>query len=248
MTTMTTEQANTIYDNIKGSMVDNLPNLTKKFGEMVLAGEVYRCNTDRSKLSKDNNKYSLSLKIDKPTFVAFKKFVSENGKLTGLKAVEVKVKELDEEGNPVKRDDKFVFVEDDMGDVVKEFSHYQISVYQNPTIKGEDVEVSVTDVLTGEPVTGVLAEGSRVAVNVSAYDTVFRDNPARGLNLGQIKVFEHVALSGGGGSDPWAAFGLSKADIAASAPPPPSAPAQGPFKEAISPELPEDEEDDQIPF
>ena len=65
-------------------------------------------------------------------------------------------------------------------------------------------------------------------------------------------MFEHIELSGGGGiggSDPWAAFGLSKADIAASAPPPPSAPAQEPTKEAPSNELPDDEEDeDLIPF
>lgn len=258
--TMTPEM-NTVYENIKGSIPDRLDSITKKFGTMVLAGEVYRCNTDRSKLSAENNKFSLSLKLDKPTFAALKKFNAEGGrKLTGLKDVHVKVKELDENGEPIKVNDKFVFKEDDMGDPVKEFSHYQISVYQNPTVKGKEVDIQVVDAATGTPVTGIIAEGSKVAVSVSAYDTTFRDKPARGLNLGEIKVFEHVELGGGGSVDPWAAFGLSKTDVAAMAPPPPSAPsesAEQSFEEGEnddkgstppSSDLPDDEWDDDIPF
>lgn len=248
---------NAVYENIKSAITSSLP--MKKWDNLIIAGEVYRCNTDRSKLNEENKKFSCSIKLDKDTFLALKKHETSNGKLTGLKKVEVRVKQLDDEGNPVKVNDKFVYVEDDeTGEDKKEFSHFQISVYANPQRPVNKVmsdwDVPVVDAATGEPIKGVLAEGSKVAVSVSAYETVFRGNPAMGLNLNEIKVFEHIPLEGGGiSNDPWAQFGMSRTDIASMAPPTPPAQAssQEPQQDTAQEGASEDsmsDFDEDIPF
>lgn len=242
-----------VYENMKSDITSNMPQ--KKWDRWLIAGEVYRCNTDRKKLNDENKKFSCSIKLDKDTFLALKKHETSNGKLTGLKNVSVRVKELDEEGNPVKdANDKFVFVlDEETGEDKKEFSHYQISVYANPQRKRDgvwyDFEVPVVDAATGKPVQGILAEGSKVAVQVSAYETIFRNNPAMGLNLEEIKVFKHVELEGSGGSnDPWAKYGMARTEVANMAPPP--APQQGSGQDV--PDMPSEpaggDLDDDVPF
>lgn len=244
---------NAVYEAMKADITSNLPQ--KKWDNFIIAGEVYRCNTDPNKLNEENKKFSCSIKLNKEVFLALKKHDTSNGKLTGLKNVSVRVKELDEEGNPIKdTNDKFVFVMDEeTGEDKKEFSHYQISVYANPKRKRDgqwyDFEVPVVDAATGKPIQGVLAEGSKVAVSVSAYETVFRNNPAMGLNLNEIKVFEHVELEGSGGNDPWAKYGLSRTEVANMAPPP--APQQGSGQQSV-PDMHSEPSggdlDDDVPF
>lgn len=196
----------------------------KMWDRVIFTGEVFRATVNKNQVKEgDPNKksYDISIKLSPESFKELKAMrldsTDKDGKplgkndraLTGLKKVELTKK--DEEGNPIL---------DEMGDPVKEFSHYQVTLRQNGFITkgGEKSKVLIPVVMadTNEEVDGFLQEGSKVSVLGQAYETTFRDNPAMGLNLKEVKVHEAVLYEGsgnGGGSDPWAALGLTSAVV-----------------------------------
>lgn len=208
------------------SQFDNMApvtgSLTKKYDTVILTGEVYRCKLHPKQLKDVDKAYDVSIKLSAETFKELKKLrldkTDKQGNvleaaclpLTGLK--QVKLKKRDEDGN---------VMEDEMGEPIMEFSHCQISVRQNKVIRqnGEEkkVIIPVNMVDDGSAVTSFLNEGSKVSVLVSAYETVFRDAGAMGLNLKEVKVHEAVVYDGGNGGsnsvDPWAAVGMARSEV-----------------------------------
>lgn len=247
------------------SNFDNIPQVifptntfTKKWDQLILTGEVYRAKVHPKALKAEDKAYSISVKLSKESYLQLKKLkmdstdkdgnilTSGNRPLTGLKKVELKVK-----------DDNGEEVLDDEGDPAKEFSHYQMSVYQNRKIKGQDVVLPVVMSADNAPVDSFLNEGTKVSILCQTYETIFRDKPAMGMNLKEVKVHELVAYEGGssGGVDPWASLGMTAADV-----PSFDTPAETPKEEApqqsslqAQPEPPQpaqgfDDFDDDVPF
>lgn len=229
-------------------------NFEKKFDQIILTGEVFRATLHPNQIKEDDKekqKYAVSLKISPETFKELKSKkmligeAQKQGILTGLKKVELSKR--DEDGN---------VIEDEMGDPVKEFSHYQISVYQNGFItkngERQKVNLPVTMAEDGSVVDGFLQEGSRVSVLGQCYETTFRDKPAMGLNLREVKIHEAILYeggsNGGGGEDPWAALGLSSS----AAPKSSAQETKQEVKEAVAEPQTEapisDDFDDTIPF
>lgn len=235
--------------------------LTKKWDSIIITGEVFRAKVHPKQLKDIDKAYDISIKLTPESFKTLKQLrlhsvdakgniIEENVRpLTGLKKVELKKK--DENGNDVL---------DEMGDPVKEFSHYQITVRQNKVIRQNGVEtpvvIPVTMAADGSAVTNFLNEGSTVSVQAQAYDTVYRDQPHSGLNLKEIKCFSPVFYEGGNGgsggsNDPWAAIGLTAADVPSFDVPDATAPAEAPqqgMPANASPELDDKFSDEKIPF
>lgn len=204
------------YENIPAiTFIDG--DLTKKWDRVILTGEVFRAKVHPKALKSEDKSYAISVKLDKESFMKLKKLkldstdkggnITSKGDrpLTGLKKVDLKVK--DEEGNEVL---------DEMDEPIKEFSHYQISVYQRKQINGKDFVLPVVMAEDNSAVDTFLNEGTKVSVLGQAYETIFRDKPAMGLNLKEVKVHELVAYEGGSsssnyGADPWAALGMTAA-------------------------------------
>lgn len=196
--------------------------LQKKYDTVLLTGEVFRSKTNKKHLGATDKSFDVSLKLSPESFKTLKGIkldsVDKNGnvitagnrKLTGLKKVDLKVKVLDDEGNPTKDEQgNFVFELDEMDEPVKKFSHYQITLRQNAKIGDKEVILPVT-MVDGTKVTDILAEGSKVTILGQAYETIFRDQPAMGLNLKEVKIHELITLEGGGEpEDPFAALGMS---------------------------------------
>lgn len=218
---------------------------TKAYDQVIITGEIYRAAYTPEQLRPDDKAFYASVKISTESFKTLRQPMESNRAMTGLKKVELKVKKLDSEGNPIKEDNKFVFEEDEMGDPVKAFSHLQATLKQNATINGSPVSVPVTMADTGEPVQGIIAEGSIVSVLGQCYNTVYQNKPAMGMNLKAIKVHKLVLLEGGGNDiDPWTALGVATAPAKVQ-----EAPAAQP-KTTTQSEQPDADEDfdESIPF
>ena len=244
------------------SNFDSLPQIifpnetfTKKWDTLIITGEVFRASVHEKQVKNSaNGNYEISVKLSPDSFKQLKQMKldssDKDGKplgkddraLTGLKKVDLTKK--DENGNAVL---------DDMGDPVKEFSHYQITTRQRATITKDGVETKVTlpVVMASDNsiVDGFLQEGSKVSILVQAYETIFRDKPAMGLNLKEVKVHEAILYEGGSGgshSDPWAALGLTSAVVEKAAQ---EAPEQQQESGASSePSFDDFDDTDSIPF
>lgn len=254
----------TNYDDIK-PVIFGADGFTKQYDTVLFTGEVYRARVNPKQLKATDKQYDISIKLSKEDYLALKKLKMDtvdkdgnvitqgNRPLTGLKKVELKVK--DENGD----------VElDDEGEEMKEFSHFQITVRQNKQIKGKDIYLPVVMAADNSKVDKFLNEGSKVTVLAQTYHTIFRDKPAMGLNLKEVKVHELVAYEGGsssGGSsvDPWAALGMTAAEVPSfEEEPSQEAPVEvagagnttpDPDPEPETPEVPNmDEEFEDIPF
>lgn len=176
---------------------------TKKWDEVVVKGEVYRAYSHIDHLDNpDKDKLNVSVKITKEDYAALNKHRAFDGrKVSGLKKVEVKVKKLDEDGEPIKENGKFVFEEDDEGEPLTEFSHYQITFSMNPFKKDDEGDLVPRD-LPIRVKKGIefnlkdrIAEGSKVIVKGSLWDWTHKDQgDGCSLNLSSIAITELIKL------------------------------------------------------
>lgn len=151
-------------------------------------------------------KYTVAVQLPKDIYAQLKKMTfkhpdtGETVKLTCLKAVDRTIK--DEDGE---------VVTDDMGDPVKEFSHYQITAGTRVGRELKGKEVTPSDFVTMPDRTRWNGQrigfGSKVSMIISLYFTKYNGKGMVGINIDKVFVKELVEVSGGGSfndNDEWA--------------------------------------------
>jgi len=229
-----------VSENIKFSSFE------KAGDRLVIKGEIFRAKLFPKQLKPVDKAFDLSIKLSKEDYLELKKFANAEGRrLTGLKRVELKVK--DAQGKDV--------IDDETGEPKKVFSHYQLTLRQNKEIRNKETgevkpwKIRVLDANNPDvEITDWLSEGSEVLVEAIAYNTTYQDKPHLAFNLGQVRVLKVVKSEGsgsGGYVDPFAAFGVP-------APTKKEAPAQEPVLDLPTDDTPDldlgDDPFDSIPF
>ena len=195
-----------------------------KFDPFMIKGKVRYATTDLSHVKveerDDLEKFTVEVEISLEDFKALNTWRDEEGhKLSGVKKVMVKVKELDEETGEPKRDDKnkFTYVLDEEGNPVEEFSHYRLLLSQKAYKDGKlnPIKFKVKKGVEFEA-SDIIGTGSEVIIDAITWTWY---NPKKGEggvshSIRSVSIIDLVPYQSAGkqGVDPLAAFGLDSSE------------------------------------